>query len=143
MNRVYPREYASWAAMKARCDNPNNGSYEDYGARGITYCRDWRYFSKFIKSMGVKPTAKHTLERIDNDGNYEPDNCKWATRKEQAINRSHCGIKLSYMCREQYIKDWASELGMTEGLIRCRLKRGWPVEEALNPKLRKKPNGTL
>lgn len=78
--------YAVWAAMIRRCTAVNNKSFPDYGGRGITVCKRWRKFDNFLADMGV-PSPGLTLERINNDGNYEKGNCKWATRKQQAMNR--------------------------------------------------------
>lgn len=79
-------EYRSWAHMKSRCSNPNNSKYDDYGGRGITVCERWLKFENFIADMGSRPQGK-TLDRIDNDGNYEPGNCKWSTWSEQQKNK--------------------------------------------------------
>jgi hypothetical protein len=79
--------YTIWSAMKDRCHNPNNKQYADYGGRGITVCDRWRNsFPNFLEDMGERPEGL-TLERSDNDGNYEPSNCVWETRKKQAENR--------------------------------------------------------
>jgi len=78
--------YNSWEAMKKRCNNPNTSNYHRYGGRGITVCKRWNKFENFLKDMGKRPTEK-TLDRINNDGNYEPSNCKWSTISEQSSNR--------------------------------------------------------
>lgn len=79
-------EYNAWVAMRQRCNNPNNPWYHKYGGRGISICAEWATYDNFIKDLGLKPTPKHSLDRIDNNGNYEPSNCRWATQLEQVIN---------------------------------------------------------
>jgi hypothetical protein len=123
--------------MKQRCQNPNNPSYHNYGGRGIKVCERWFSFENFISDMGMRPTNDHTLERINNDGNYEPSNCKWATRTEQARNfRSN--RMLEFNGEKKCISAWAKELGLTHDSISRRLRRGWSIEEALTkPSCRK------
>lgn len=81
-----PSEYQVWASMIQRCTNPNVDKYKDYGGRGITVCDRWRDFENFLADMGKRTSKKHSIDRIDVNGNYELGNCKWSTRTEQVRN---------------------------------------------------------
>lgn len=81
--------HVSWERMHSRCNNPNSDRYYDYGGRGIRVCDRWRKFENFFSDMGERPSLDYSLDRINNAGNYEPSNCRWATAKEQALNRRH------------------------------------------------------
>lgn len=85
--RTRSPEYSAWINMRARCLNTRHVSYKNYGGRGITICERWSQFHAFFEDMGEKPSPEMSLDRIDNDGNYEPSNCRWATPKEQSSNR--------------------------------------------------------
>ena len=85
-NKHHPL-YTCWKSLRSRCNNPNNKNFKDYGGRGITVCEQWDDFIVFTNDMGPKPTPKHSIDRINNDGPYSPDNCRWSTKKEQCLNQ--------------------------------------------------------
>jgi len=87
-----PPEYFVWQSMRARCSNPNNKYFSRYGGRGITICPEWDSFDQFFKDVGPRLTSVHQIDRIDNDGNYEPKNCRWSTPAENVHNSSACRL---------------------------------------------------
>lgn len=107
------RLYSTWQKMKMRCCNPNDHSFKNYGARGIMVCKEWQNsFEAFYKWAMANGYEEHlTIDRIDNDGNYCPENCRWATLKEQANNRSNNHL-ISYQGKTQTLHQWADELGL-------------------------------
>jgi hypothetical protein len=124
-------EYRSWAAMKQRCLNPRNGSYMNYGGRGISICREWiDSFEQFFADMGPRPSPKHSIDRINNEGNYEPSNCRWATYGEQALHNRRTRL-LEFDGRSLPMKTWSELTGIPFRVIWKRLNRGWSIEEAL------------
>lgn len=93
--------YKTWSSMLGRCYDPRNSSFDRYGGRGITVCAQWREdFRAFLADMGERPTKDHQLDRIDNDGNYEPSNCRWLTRAENVARRSDPGGWITRRSRE-------------------------------------------
>lgn len=127
--RVVP-EYYVWCSMRERCENPNSQSFKNYGEIGRTVCDRWKDYANFIADMGPRPTPLHTLERSDNNRGYAPDNCKWATRKEQMRNVRYNRL-LTHNGRTLCVMAWAEELGIPPGRIWSRINRGWPAERAL------------
>jgi hypothetical protein len=127
-------EYTSWVSMLQRCQNPNHTEYLRYGGRGITVHAPWAdSFVAFLAHMGPKPTPKHTIERIDNDGNYEPGNVRWATRKEQARNKAST-VMLTVGSTTLCQSEWAKRQGINADTIRYRLRRGATPEQAIAPR---------
>ena len=114
-------EYFIWSRMKQRCCNPKDAAFPRYGGRGIYVCDEWRgSFTLFLADMGERPTPAHSIDRIDNDGPYSPNNCRWATHEVQADNR-RCTIKIDGKTPAQI----AEETGISVGTIRVRYRKGW------------------
>jgi len=115
-------EYNSWENMKARCYNTKSIQYHDYGGRGIKMCDRWMHsFSNFLFDMGAKPTPNHSLDRIDVNGDYEPLNCRWSTRKEQSRNKRN-NRYLEYNSIRMVITDWGKFIGVHPMVIHHHLK---------------------
>lgn len=127
-------EYHIWRTMLSRCENPNAHAYKEYGGREIKVCEQWHTFEGFYKDMGKRPTASHSLDRIDNDGGYCPENCRWASKKEQSRNRRDNHL-LTFQGRTKCIAEWVEETGLKCSTISERLRRGWSVEETLTSPL--------
>lgn len=123
-------EYRVWAGMMRRCTTKTNIAYSHYGGRGITVCPAWRDFANFIIYMGPRPSPKHTLERINNDGNYEPGNCRWATQSEQCRNTRRT-IFVTINGIKKCLKDWCVELGKNYDAVRSRIRYGATPIKAL------------
>lgn len=126
--------YSRWKAMKNRCYNPNHIYYKNYGARGITVCDEWKNsyenFYKWACSSGYKKGL--TIDRIDNDKGYSPENCRWATRKEQGRNQ-RTNRKITINGITKLMCEWAEESGISEKNILKRIRRGWNSSNLLNP----------
>lgn len=127
----HTKSHRQWTSMRQRCENPNNPSYPRYGGRGIAVCDRWQEFANFYADMGDRPSGK-SIDRIDQNGPYSPENCRWASTKDQARNmRSN---RMLSMGGETYcIAEWSERTGIATRKISQRLSRGWPVERALAP----------
>lgn len=123
------RYYKAWHAMLERCNNPNNKFYSYYGGRGIKVCDRWHAFENFASDMGPREPGM-TIDRVDNNGNYEPDNCRWASRKTQQNNRRACRM-VTLRGKTQSLTMWCEELGIPRGTVRSRLNRGWDLIKAI------------
>lgn len=129
--------YEVWCSMKSRCYNPTSKSYSRYGGRGITVCDEWwssfSTFEEWAMSHGYKEGL--SLDRIDNNGNYEPSNCRWATMKEQANNQNHT-LKIEYKGQTKTLTEWAEFLGIKWHTLYHRIyRKGWTVERAFTEKV--------
>jgi len=129
-------EFKTWEGMIQRCTNSNDKGYFRYGGRGIKVCDRWlNSFENFLADMGLKPGPKYSIDREDNNGNYEPGNCRWATIQEQCRNRSSNKL-VEFDGRTKSVQEWADEKGLNHSALSHRLRLGWSVERALNTPLR-------
>lgn len=136
-------EYNVWQAMKSRCNNISDSQYRNYGGRGIKVCDRWLGidgYTNFFKDLGKRPNAVdsngkslYSIDRIDVNGNYEPSNCRWATRVEQA-NNMRTNRKILHKGENRTVSEWSSIFGIDKNLIYERLNRGWDVEKAITAK---------
>lgn len=125
--------YQVWANMKSRCLNSRHRDYSKYGGRGITVCERWQdSFSSFLLDMGERPSEEYSLDRIDNNGPYDPSNCRWATKTEQAQNtRMTHWVEVNGVTK--CLSDWAASSGVPLAQLVRRLQRGWAPERAVRP----------
>ena len=128
--------YEVWCSMKNRCNCPNTSHYIYYGGRGISVCDEWKSYPAFQKwalDNGYKDGL--SIDRINNDGNYEPSNCRWVTQREQANNQRKT-LKIEYMGKTKTLHEWAEYLGIQANTLYYRIyKLGWSVERAFNEKV--------
>ena len=126
------RLYKIWEHMKYRCNNPNCSSYADYGGRGIKVCDEWQDyipFSEWALASGYEDSL--TIDRVDVDGNYEPSNCRWATRKEQQ-NNLRCTIFVEYNGEKKSLSEWSEITGITKQALAYRIKAGWDLDKVFS-----------
>jgi hypothetical protein len=127
--------YVAWCNMKARCDNSSHKHYKNYGGRGITYDPAWTVFENFARDVGEPPSTKYTLDRIDNDGNYERKNVRWASRHTQARN-SRVNIWVEIKGIKRCLYDWCDIYQISAGSVYRRLSKGMSIEDAITtPKI--------
>lgn len=125
------KTYNVWAGMIQRCHNPNAREYKLYGARGIQVCDAWRNsFVEFFNDMGEKPEGL-SLDRINNDGNYEPSNCRWATSSQQKRNR-RTTVMIEFNGEVKSLPDWAEALDIKRKVLERRIRDGWSIEKAFS-----------
>lgn len=124
-------EYRSWRSMRARCLDESHIAYPRYGGRGIGICERWDSYPAFLADMGRKPTPAHTIERIDGNLGYEPGNCRWATRKEQALNTVR-NRRLTVGGVRRTLSQWSEATGISLDTIIRRLDAGWAITTAVS-----------
>lgn len=130
-NHTISKTYHSWAGMKARCSNPKNSHYHIYGGKGIKVCERWHRFENFLADMGEKPTGA-SLDRIDPEKDYSPENCRWADAAQQANNKTN-NRYITAFGETLTLSQWAERIGVTHGSLVFRIdKAGWPLEKALS-----------
>lgn len=127
----FPKEYMVWKGIFSRCYNPTTKGYHRYGGRGIKVCERWRSFINFLDDMGERPEGM-TLDRINNDGDYEPGNCRWATYQQQAQNKS-TNVNITINGETHCLAEWSRRSGISDSVLRKRLNDGWDHNDLLKP----------
>ena len=131
------KEYRSWQGMKRRTTDPKNASYNRYGARGITVCDRWfNSFDNFLEDMGLAPSPEHSIDRIDNSKGYSKENCRWATKKEQVLNRD-CTKLIEINGTKRTLADWCVEYGINKKTVSSRKHQGWDIIRAITKPAKK------
>lgn len=142
INKSETPEYTSWESMKQRCNNPNNKHYKNYGGRGIKVCEEWNIFDKFLLDMGPRPEKGYSLDRIDVNGDYNKENCKWSSRHTQDRNRRN-SVYLKYKGETYILQDLANMVNIHQQTIQDRLKKGMTIEQAVSKQYKYKKNVIL
>ena len=125
-------ENGIWRSMRKRCKNKNDDYYHLYGGRGITVCKRWDKFENFYADMGKRPTNNHSIDRIDNNGNYTPENCRWVTMKQQCRNKRNNRL-ISFNGETRCVAEWAEIVGIHKSSLLARLNKGLSTEQVLAP----------
>lgn len=135
---IRTKAYIAWVNMKQRCYNPSQVSYPYYGGKGIEVCQRWKEsFDNFLEDMGNPPSNEYSLDRIDGNGDYLKENCRWATPKQQENNRND-NARITLNDLTLTLGEWAEVLGVNKGLLEKRYYRGWKPEKMLTKKLYKR-----
>ena len=134
---LHARDYRCWTAMKTRCLNPHSKDFPRYGGAGIALCERWKSFQSFWDDMGPSPTLHHQIERINNAGDYEPSNCRWATVSEQARNR-RSNMLITHNGETLTAVEWADRLGVERHVVARRIRKGWPPKAAVTTPIMKR-----
>ena len=130
-SKLSHKAYYTWQAMKRRCCNPKDKRYDKYGGRGITVCDEWiNSYENFLRDVGLPPSKDHSIDRIDVNGNYEPNNVRWATQIEQANNKTNTHF-ITAFGKTQTLAQWSKELNIQRETIRNRIKKGYTPEMSL------------
>ena len=125
-------EYRHWINMISRCENPDTPGFENYGGRGISVCQEWREsFPRFYQDLGRRPSGRHSVDRIDVNGNYEPTNCRWATQTEQSRN-TRVNHHVTIAGRGMTLAEAVEQASVPYNSVLYRLKRGWSAEDAIS-----------
>ena len=128
----HSQEFRVWTDMRNRCNNLNNRRYASYGGRGITVSSEWADFTRFLADMGPRPTTAHQIDRIDNDGPYSKDNCKWSTVSEQGLNKRNT-VFILHQGQKIPLVTVARQHGLHPSTLRARIKKyGWSLDKALS-----------
>lgn len=128
-------EHNTWLWIIQRTSNPQNKRFGDYGERGIRLCERWRSFENFLADMGLRPSPQHSIERKDNNGDYEPGNCEWATNEQQAANR-RSNINLSLNGETHHLAEWSRRIGVKRATLEYRWHAGWDDAKILTTPVR-------
>ena len=125
------KTYKSWIGMRSRCNCKTDEKYPRYGGRGIRVCSRWDHFSNFLLDMGERPSGM-TIDRIDNDGHYEPGNCRWATPTQQS-NNTRTNRRIEFAGMNLTVTEWSKKIGISSQVINGRVKAGYPAKLVLRP----------